>query len=103
MTKTMRGCNTDETGLALANVAKKPLFPGNKKKKKLLGPKCRYCDNCLYPGEGRDLVSTLERRLVMNIVKGHRSPNLQLFSTHQHNLTICSLGRPGNWKFTQLA
>lgn len=33
MTKTMRGCNTDETGLALANVAKKPLFPGNKKKK----------------------------------------------------------------------
>lgn len=53
-------------------------------------------------GEGRDLVSTLERRLVMNIVKGHRSPNLQLFSTHQHTLTICSLGRPGNWKFTQL-
>ena len=44
MTKTMRGCNTDETGLALANVAKKPLFPGNKKKKKLLGRKCRYCD-----------------------------------------------------------
>lgn len=40
----MRGCNTDETGLALANVAKKPLFPGNKKKKKLLGRKCRYCD-----------------------------------------------------------
>lgn len=34
MTKTMRGCNTDEIGLALANVAKKPLFPGNKKKKK---------------------------------------------------------------------
>ena len=34
MTKTIRGCNTDETGLALANVAKKPLFPGNKKKKK---------------------------------------------------------------------
>lgn len=33
MTKTMRGCNTDETGLALANVAKKPLFPGNNNKK----------------------------------------------------------------------
>ena len=40
-------------------------------------------------GEGRDLVSTLERRLVMNIVKGHRSPNLQLFfhsSTHSYHM-----------------
>ena len=34
MTKTMRGCNTDEIGLALANVAKKPLFPGNNNNKK---------------------------------------------------------------------
>lgn len=51
MTKTMRGCNTDETGLALANVAKKPLFPGNKKKK-----------NCSDPSAGIVIiVSTLER------------------------------------------